>query len=128
MPMMGGQQMGGMSMMGQGMAGHVEGRIAFLKAELKITDAEMPLWNAVADAIRGTAKDMAGMPNCMSMMRSSGTLTEKLVAREKAMTAHLDALRRLKAAVEPLYAALSDDQKKTADQLMIGPMGIMGMM
>jgi hypothetical protein len=32
--------------------------------------------------------------------------------------------------VEPLYAALSDDQKKTADQLMIGPMGMtsMGMM
>ena len=32
-------------------AGHVEGRIAFLKTELKITDAQMPLWNAVADAI-----------------------------------------------------------------------------
>lgn len=134
MPMMGGQQMGGMPMMGmmrmtigQSTTGHIEGRIAFLKAELKITDAEMPLWNAVADAIRGTAKDMAGMPNCMSIMQSSGTLTEKLAAREKAMTAHLDALRRLKAAVEPLYAALSDDQKKTADQLMIGPMGIMGM-
>jgi len=33
----------------------------------------------------------------------------------------------LKAAVEPLYAALSDEQKKAADQLMSGPMG-MGMM
>lgn len=126
---MGGMPMMGMMRMtiGQSTTGHIEGRIAFLKAELKITDAEMPLWNAVADAIRGTAKDMAGMPNCMSIMQSSGTLTEKLAAREKAMTAHLDALRRLKAAVEPLYAALSDDQKKTADQLMIGPMGIMGM-
>ena len=123
MPMMGMTQM----MMGQhGMAGHVEGRIAFLKTELKITDAQMPLWNAVADAIRAAPQDMSEMP-CMSMMQSSGTLSEKLAAREKAMTAHLEALRKLRSAVEPLYAALSDDQKKTADQLMMGPMGIMGM-
>ena len=43
------------------------------------------------------------------------------------MTAHLEALRKLKSAIDPLYAALSDEQKKTADQLMVGPMGIMGM-
>jgi LTXXQ motif family protein len=41
--------------------------------------------------------------------------------------AHLEALRKLKSAIDPLYAALSDEQKKTADQLMVGPMGIMGM-
>jgi hypothetical protein len=134
MPMMGGQQMGGMPMMGMmqmmmgGMAGHVEGRIAFLKTELKITDAQEPLWNAVADVMRASAKDMAAMkPMMQSMMQPSGTLPEKLAAHEKAMTAHLEALRKLKAAVEPLYAALSADQKKTADQLMLGPMGIMGM-
>jgi hypothetical protein len=134
MSMMGGQQMGGMPMMGMmqmmmgGMAGHVEGRIAFYKTELKITDAEMPLWNAVADAMRASAKDTAAMmPMMQSMMQPSGTVPEKLAAREKAMTAHLEALRKLKAAVEPLYAALSDDQKKTADQLMVGPMGMMGM-
>ena len=40
-----------MQMMGQnGMAGHVEGRIAFLKTELKITEAQQPLWDGVADA------------------------------------------------------------------------------
>jgi hypothetical protein len=123
----GGMPMMGMMQMMGGMAGHVEGRIAFLKTELKITDAQQPLWNAVADAMRASAKDMAAMmPMMQSMMQPSGTLPEKLAAREKAMTAHLEALRKLKVAVEPLYAALSDDQKKTADQLMIGPMG-MGM-
>lgn len=134
MPMMGGQQMGGMPMMGmmqmmmRGMAGHIEGRIAFLKAELKITDAQMTLWNGVADAMRANAKDMAGMmPMMQSMMQQSGTLPEKLAAREKIMTAHLEAFRKFKAAMEPLYAALSDEQKKTADQLALGPMG-MGMM
>ena len=49
-----------MQMMGS-MADHVEGRIAFLKTELKITDAQQPLWNAVADAMRASAKDMAAM-------------------------------------------------------------------
>jgi hypothetical protein len=125
MPMMGMMQM----MMGHnGMAGHVEGRIAFLKTELKITDAQEPLWNAVADAMRANAKEMAEMPHGMAMMMDgSGTLPEKLAAREKAMAEHLDALRRLRSAFDPLYAALSIDQKKTADGLMIGPMGVMGM-
>jgi hypothetical protein len=45
--------------------------------------------------------------------------------QEKMMTAHLEALRKLKSAVDPLYAALSDEQKKTADELLMGPMGMM---
>ena len=81
--------------------------------------------------MRTTAKDMAGMPNCMAMMqsimRSAGSLPEKLATRERVMTARLEAVRKLKTAVEPLYAGLSDAQKKTADQSMIGPMGMMGM-
>ena len=34
--------------------------------------------------------------------------------------------RAIRAAAQPLYAALSDEQKKTADELMKGPMGPMG--
>src|SRR5262249_9533041 len=64
MPMMGMMRMmmgrEGMSMMGA-MARHVEGRLAFLKTELKITDAQLPLWNAVADAIRANAKTTGDM-------------------------------------------------------------------
>jgi hypothetical protein len=41
------------------------------------------------------------------------------------MAEHLEALGRFKAAVDPLYAALSAEQKKTADELLIGPMGMM---
>ena len=119
--MMGQDGMGGMSMM----AGHVEGRLAFLKTELKITDAQLPLRNAVADAIRADAKTMGGMAEGMMGGMQTGTLPEKLAAREKMMTAHLEALRKFKAAVDPLYAALSDEQKKTADELLIGPMGMM---
>jgi len=124
MRMMMGQE--GMSGMATMMAGHVEGRLAFLKTELKITDAQLPLWHAVADAMRANATSMSGMMS--GGMMGSGeatTLPAKLASREKMMTAHLDALRRFKAAVDPLYAALSPEQKKTADQLLIGPMGMM---
>jgi LTXXQ motif family protein len=41
------------------------------------------------------------------------------------MTGRLEALHRLKAAVDPLYAALSDEQKKTAVELLMGPMAMM---
>ena len=130
MPMMGMMRM----MMGQDgmgigmMAGHVEGRLAFLKTELKITDAQLPLWNAVADAIRTDAKSMSEMMSG-GMMGSSqtATLPEKLALREKIMTGHLEALRKFKVAIDPLYAALSSEQKKTADELLMGPME-MGMM
>jgi hypothetical protein len=118
----------GMPMIGQMQPMAVKDRIAFLETELKITDAQMPLWSAVAEAMRANAKDLVGIPNCMPMTQSvqcSGTLPEKLATREKVMTAHLEALRKLKAVVEPLYAALSDDQKKTADNLMFMIIGMM---
>src|SRR5919202_1070827 len=46
----------------------VEGRIAFLKAELKITDAQTPQWNAVADAMR---KNDAAMRDLMRQAREA---------------------------------------------------------
>jgi hypothetical protein len=127
MPMMGMMQTMGQDGMGAMMARHIEGRIAFLKAELKITDAQQTLWNAVADVMRSDAKSMGGMA-----MMGAATLPDKLASREKTLAARLDQLRKLTAVVEPLYAAFDSDQKKTADELMSGPMGIgmmgMGMM
>ena len=114
----------GMGMMGA-MARHVEGRLAFLKTELKITDAQLPLWNAVADAMRANAKSMGDTAGGMMGGSQTARLPDKLAMREKMMTAHLEALRKFKAAADPLYAALSDEQKKTADELLIGPMGMM---
>ena len=53
-------------MMGQGgmpmMAKRIEGRLAFLKTELKITDAQLPLWDAFARAMRDNVSAMQAMP------------------------------------------------------------------
>ena len=53
-----------MGMMGRGMDGmatidRIEGRIAFLRAELKITDAQADAWNGFADTLRTNAKKLA---------------------------------------------------------------------
>jgi hypothetical protein len=124
--MMGQGGMDHMTMMATAMSEHVEGRLAFLKTELKITDAQLPLWSNFAQAVRDNAKAMRSMmQGGMIGMNQLVTLPDELAIRERVMTAHLEALRKLKTAVDPLYAAFTDGQKKAADQLMLSPMGIM---
>jgi hypothetical protein len=113
------------------MTGHVEGRLAYLKAELKITGAQESVWNAYAAATRDNAKDM--LAHCNAMMSQHGpsaaSLPDRLDQHVQLMQAQLDAVRAMDKALKPLYAALSDSQKQTADQLFRSPMGMMmGMM
>jgi ATP-dependent Clp protease ATP-binding subunit ClpA len=65
--------------------------------------------------------------HCTTMMsrRSGLSLPDRLEQHEQLMATQLDAIRAMNKALKPLYAALSDDQKKTADQLFWGPMGMM---
>lgn len=135
MKMMMGMMAGGYGPMGQMMSPeHVEGRIAFLRTELKLTEAQQPLWDKVADALRANAraaKDMmAGMPAgmMMSMSSAAGTPVERIELHEKMLSTRLEGLHRLKAALEPFYASLDDAQKAQADRLlmlMLTPMGMM---
>lgn len=126
--------MSGSAMMGNGMMpmmgmmiDHVEGRLAFLKTELEITEAQMPKWDAFTDAVRASVKDMTGMQRSM-MHAGQEALPARIEQNEKALSARLDALRKIKATVDPLYASFSEEQKRTADQLMVSPMGMIGMM
>ena len=125
--MHGGMMQGGMMhgmMMGPGK--HLEGRLAFVRAELAITEAQTPAWNAFADAVRKATKDMmASMPMMHANAADAGWLAG-LERHEKMMASHLDGLRAIRSAAQPLYAALSDEQKKNADELLSGPMGPMG--
>ena len=120
------------AMMGEGtmpmldMGRHVEGRLAFLKTELKITPAQEPLWDALAQTLRANGQKMAElMPMGGTMGRGEVPgLPERLDRQERFLAARLDALRAMQAAVTPLYAAFSEEQKRTADELVGGPMGM----
>jgi LTXXQ motif family protein len=109
------------------MGNHIEGRLAYVKAELKVTDAQETLWKAYAGAARENAQSMAS--HCTAMMgqgRSAAlSLPDRLDQHEQFMAAQLDALRTMNKALKPLYAALSETQKQAADQLFWGPMGMM---
>jgi hypothetical protein len=109
---------------------HIEGRLAFIKAELKITDAQAQQWNAFADAVRANTGSMAEMrKSMMSGQGGAATLPERLAREDRLVTAHLTALKKTEEAVSKLYAVLSDDQRKAADTIVVGPMGMpMGMM
>lgn len=109
-------------MMGKMMAPeHVEGRIAFLRTELKVTDAQQPLWEAVAAGLRENARGSTGM---MQQEQDAQGLPASLERREKLLSARLEAVRQLRAAVEPFYASLDEAQKAAADNLLM-PMGMM---
>lgn len=110
-----------------GMLDRVEGRLAFLKAELKITEAQSPAWNKVASAIRDSANSRnERMKAIWSDEDKAKSLLERLELHEQFMTVRLDEIKQLKAAWNDLYSQLSDDQKKEADGVVIPMMG-MGM-
>ena len=108
---------------GMGSAGmmplrHIEGQIAFNKAELHITDAQLPQWNAFADALRGNAATLQAAMQKGMQASGSATAPEQMERRIAMHSIQLDTMKAMLAVAKPLYAALSDDQKKTADELM----------
>ncbi len=110
-------------------------QLASAKAELKITDGQLPLWNGLVDAMKSCAQTMrqgmgmmqgAGMSqgaHTGSGMMMAGPLPQRLERHEQAMSAHLDAMHRVRMAISPLYATFSPDQMAKADQLLCAEMG-----
>jgi protein CpxP len=109
----------------------IEGRLAFLKTELKITDAQTAQWNAFADVVRQNdqlrrarfEQTRASRPQAapgQPATRPATTAIERLERQQQASEARADELKRYVAAFRPLYATMSDDQKKTADELVGG--------
>jgi hypothetical protein len=122
--------MGGMDMSGMGMTERVEGRIAFLRAELQIAGSQSKVWDAFADALRSNAKRLkeANMP--VMSDASTPQVLAQLASEERMLAARLDGVRAMKAAFVPLYDSLSAEQRKAADELLATHMGLMpsGMM
>lgn len=98
---------------------HIEGRIAFLKAELKITDAQAPAFERVAEAMRENVKDMAKLHEQHRADRDQPkSAVEQLEMQVKFGELHTQHEQRFLAAFKPLYDGLSPEQKKTADELL----------
>jgi hypothetical protein len=142
MHMMGMMGQGGSGAMGPGMmermrgmqAGmmteHVEGRIAFLRAELKVTAAQASAWDKFADALRANARKLSEHA-AGHAPGSPPALPDRVEHEEHRLAARLEGFRAIRAALAPLYAAFSDEQKKLAERLVPHHVGLapaMGMM
>jgi len=103
-------------------AAHVEGWIAFLNAELAITDDQQPQWQTFADALRQAAAEMRALRGDSETAEDDGeeppmSAPERLDRMERFAATGLEAIRRVKEPFTALYAALTEDQKGRADRV-----------
>lgn len=134
-PMMGmmGERLMGRGMMGQGkmqdkelqMGAMADSRLANLKTELKITDAQAGVWKGYADAIKTRVDVMQGSRTSMMAAMDKGGAIERMDLRIKSMEAMIESMKVVKPATEKLYAALTAEQKIVADQLIGADCGAM---
>ncbi len=101
---------------------HVEGRLAYLKAELTLTNQQQAPRNTFADAYRATTGKTAKVCAAMYAAGADHSMHKgvlgHLTMREHHMSDHLDSVPGLRGALGPLFAVLTEDQKKAADQAL----------
>ncbi len=105
---------------------HMDGRIAFLKAELKITPAQQAAFDNYVKVMKQNADEMsAAMQKRRAARTASGdqkpkppTAIEQMERRTEAAKLAVAQSQRSLDAFKPLYAQLSDEQKQVADELI----------
>jgi hypothetical protein len=98
-------------------ANTVEARIKELHTKLTITPEQEESWNKVVQVMRDDAKTMEAL--IKARVEKSGTMNavDDLKSYGEIAQAHADGLKNFIAVFEPLYAGMSDAQKKSADML-----------
>jgi len=123
--MMGGDGCG-MGMMG----GHpyIAGRIAFLKAELGITDKQEEAFKGLTDVMKSHVEGRQERREEMwQAMQSAKSPAEVIDARIKIMETRVGMMKEMKEALDKLYGELTDEQKQKANAIL-PPMGGLGCM
>jgi hypothetical protein len=98
-------------------AGHearVEERITMLHSKLKITSAQETQWRQFADVMRQNGETMGNLYR-QRMANKNLSALDDMKQYQQITQAHADGTAKLVSAFEPLYDALSPEQKKLAD-------------
>jgi vacuolar-type H+-ATPase subunit I/STV1 len=98
----------------------VERHIKDLHAKLKITPAEESQWVAVAQTMRDNANELDKAIDKREANVNNATAIDDLNAFGEIVQTHADDIKKLSTAFSPLYASMSDDQKKVADEEFSG--------
>jgi periplasmic protein CpxP/Spy len=93
-------------------------RIKYLHDRLRITPEQEELWEDVGRAIRDTARDLAPLLKERFQLTTNGHAIDLLHAYEALGEAQLDSLKKIITVFDPLYASMSESQKKIADAIL----------
>jgi hypothetical protein len=96
----------------------IEGRIAFLKAELQITDKQLPDWTALADSLRSGRQHLIDARKLLVADDATNS-ADRLDRYERHLAERLEAVKSARTAFNRLYPTLSDAQKQTADTILL---------
>jgi hypothetical protein len=97
-------------------------RLAYLKSELKITSGQETAWKTFADQAKQQAEAMQALRTTVQGS-TQATAPERLELRNQIMKKRQDQMEKSTAAFKDLYAALTPEQKKVADQRFGGGPG-----
>ena len=100
----------------------IERQIGELKKRLNITPQQQPQFDAFAQAMRQNAQTMEPLMQ-EQQQGANRNAVDDLKAAAKFAEAEADALKRLLTPLQSLYDALSDQQKKVADQVLVASAG-----
>jgi len=95
----------------------VDARIKELHTKLKITPAQEGLWDNVTQVMRDNAKTMEALINARTEKAGTMNAVDDLKSYSEIAEAHADGLKKFLPVFEPLYASMSDAQRKDADTL-----------
>ena len=98
------------------MSDRIEVRIAFLRGELRITDAQMPAWNSFAEALRSGRRHLVEARQVFN--QPSASPADHLQQYERHLAARLEALKTARTSFVELYNVLDQTQRRTADDLV----------
>jgi len=96
-------------------AAAVEGRLAYLKTELKITKAQEGAWKKYSDEARKQAESMQAARTAM-WSGTAANAADRAELHNKLMKSRVEQSEKTTAAFKQLYAALTPEQKALADQ------------
>jgi hypothetical protein len=97
----------------------VEGRLAYAKALLGITDSEAAAWKAYEDVSRANVRSLEAAQRAMIDAERMGSAIDRMHAQTAMMQAQLDARKALLPATEALYKALTPEQQDRADAILL---------
>ena len=111
--------MGNCPMMG-GMSAFADGRVAFLKAELAVTEAQESVWQTYAAALKRHLNRMLENGQVITQVLEAKTPVERVRSYILAMESRVATLKDLEPALAALYSALSPEQQKKSNESLTG--------